>query len=107
MVVELIARYCLGITCTIMLSFFTSHEIKAQSKKEQIAMLSNRYDSLTLELKAINDLSNISIQSLNFKIDSMLQFRSHLKVDLESFKMELEKLNNNILLLMVENDSLI
>jgi formylglycine-generating enzyme required for sulfatase activity len=106
MVVEFSVRYCLGIICSILFSFFISNFTNAQTKKEQIVILSSRFDSLSLDLKAFKDLSYIRIQSLNFKIDSLSQVRNRLRTDLKVFRMELEKSNKEISLLMFKNDSL-
>ena len=90
---------------TVLTLIFLSN-LCAQSKKEQITILSNKIDSLNLNLKAINDLSHINIQSLNSKIDSLSQVRNRLRADMKIFKMELEESNKEISLLMFKNDSL-
>jgi formylglycine-generating enzyme required for sulfatase activity len=93
------------IILTVILNSFLG-TVTAQSKKEQIAILSNRVDSLNLEVKAINDLSAIRIQSLKSKIDSLSQLSVRAGADLKVFNMELEKSNKEISLLMFKNDSL-
>ena len=71
MVDEFSVRNCLGIICSIMFLFFISNFTNAQTKKEQIVILSARLDSLNSLIAVERSAFKTKESNFNFKLDSL------------------------------------